>query len=72
MLLFLLNKGVQGLSAKQYISPSQSLIRMLARTVCKHIASGDEPALTRQDVDEFTTFLELIFDIHVKLLNATD
>ncbi len=60
------------MGTKEYIAPSESLIRMLARSVCKHITSSDEPALTSQDIDGFTVYLLLIFDIHAKLLNANE
>lgn len=57
----------------KYIPPSESTIRVFARYVCKHIAfEMGEPALSRKDVDEFTAYLQLIFSIHAKQLNATE
>jgi len=57
----------------EYISPSESTIRVYARCVCKNIVRLiGEPALSSKDVDEFTTYLQLIFSIHAKQLNATE
>jgi hypothetical protein len=54
-----------------YLPPSESTIRVYAHHICKHIPLvKNEPALPRQDIDEFTNYLQFIFNIHAKHLNS--